>query len=188
MSTEKFYFIENALPKDFSQIVYRYAIFDEMKNPSRKDVQVPSAYSKYGDSLMESLLIYLQPQIENVTKLKLFPTYAYYRIYRNGDILKPHKDRPSCEISASICLGTNYSTQEYSWPLFIDGNPINLNVGDMAVYKGLESCHWRNKFDGPENSIQVQAFLHYVNADGEYSNYKYDGRPGIGFSLSTKTT
>ena len=32
------------------------------------------------------------------TGLELIPTYSYSRAYKKGDILRRHKDRPSCEI------------------------------------------------------------------------------------------
>lgn len=180
-----FYIVKNSISEDMSKLIYRYALFDEIKQGNVRDSQVPTAYSKYGDSLMESLLMFLQPTIEKKVNLSLYPTYAYYRIYRNGDFLKPHLDRPSCEISASICLGFNY--KNYDWPLFINGNEIVLNPTDLAIYYGLESVHWRNKMDGPSDALQVQAFLHYVDANGPYSHYKYDTRPDIGFPVSSKT-
>lgn len=180
--------VPQALDKQICQVAYLYALYDELKHVGLSDYQVPTAYSKYGDSLMESLLIFLQPTIENATELELYPTYAYYRIYRNGDFLKPHLDRPSCEISASLCLGVNYNLDEYQWPLFVEKKAINLNVGDLAIYKGLEDVHWRNKFDGPANAIQIQAFLHYVDQSGPYSEYKFDQRVGIGFPLTSKST
>ena len=39
--------------------------------------------------------------MQKETGLQLIPTYSYARIYKKGDILKRHKDRPSCEISTT---------------------------------------------------------------------------------------
>ena len=55
-----------------------------------KDEQVPNSYAKYGDRLMETLLIKTIPVMEKKTGLKLVPTYAYCRLYKNGNILKRH--------------------------------------------------------------------------------------------------
>lgn len=182
---KSFYMIKNAIPVEMSKLIYRYAIFDQIKTGKLTDRQVPTAHGRYADPLMESLLLFVQPQIEEEVNLSLYPTYAYYRIYRNGDILIPHYDRPSCEISASLCIGYNY--KDYEWPLFVDESKIILEPTDLAIYKGLESLHWRDEFLGPPNAIQVQAFLHYVDANGQYQKYKYDTRPGIGFPPSSKT-
>lgn len=186
--SSKYFLIKDVLPKEVLDITYRYAIFDEIRNLGSKDFQVPTAYSKYGDPLTESILVNMQSIIENATGLRLYPTYSYYRIYRNGDLLKPHKDRPSCEISASICLGTNYDFDLSPWPLFIDGDPIIINPGDMAIYFGLESNHWRNKLEAPPGSVHVQSFLHYVNADGPHADLKYDGRKTLGQHHSNKSS
>lgn len=181
---KNFYIVKNAITKEMSSLVYRYAIFNQIKTGKITDHQVTTAHGQYADSLMESLLLFLQPTVENAIGLSVYPTYAYYRIYRNGDILKPHYDRPSCEISASLCIGYNY--KNYEWPLFVDDSRIILEPTDLAIYRGLESLHWRDEFLGPSNSVQVQAFLHYVDANGPYQEYKYDTRPGIGFPSSSK--
>jgi hypothetical protein len=47
---------------------------------------------------METLLQRMKPVMEEATNLKLIETYSYARIYKKGDILHRHKDRPSCEI------------------------------------------------------------------------------------------
>ena len=56
------------------------------------------------DFVMENLHDFLLPRMEKATGLKLFPTYTYFRVYKNGDVLEKHKDRPSCEISVSLSL------------------------------------------------------------------------------------
>ena len=78
------------------------------KNPligDFKDKQVPGSYAKYADRLMETLLIKTIPVMKAKTGLQLVPTYSYARAYKKGDILKRHKDRPSCEISTTVHLG-----------------------------------------------------------------------------------
>lgn len=131
--------------------------------------------------MTETLLLKLNKTVEDATGLKLFPTYSYYRNYRKGDILHPHIDRPACEISATLCLGYSYSDLEYSWPIFVNGIGYDLKPGDMAIYRGLECPHWRNKFDPPgSNDYQIQTFLHYVDANGPHAEWIYDKRIGIG--------
>ena len=78
------------------------------------DSQVPGSYAKYGDRLMETLLVKTIAVMQKKTGLKLVPTYSYTRLYRTGNILQRHKDRPSCEISTTLNLGGD------NWPIFID--------------------------------------------------------------------
>jgi len=180
----KYTIIKSALDKDFVQLVSQYAIFDELSNFSPGDPQVADAHSSYADPLMESLLLKMQPVIEQHTGLELYPTYSYYRIYRNGQYLRRHLDRESCEISATLALDYNYPGDP--WELFIDGEPIYLCSGDMAVYKGCELSHWRNTLNCLDNEYHIQVFLHYVNKYGKFSNLKYDEREFIGFPQKNK--
>ena len=69
------------------------------------DEQVLGTPCSYGDLIMDGLLNTLLPEVEEASGLKLFPTYSYFRVYKRGDTLARHKDRPSCEISVSLCLG-----------------------------------------------------------------------------------
>ena len=155
-----------------SQTNYDYGVWN--------DEQIPETYSHYADIAMETLLQNLQPKMEEETGLKLTPTYSYARIYKKGDILKRHKDRYSCEVSTTLNLGVD------DWPIFLEpsgetgkeGVKIDMQPGDMLVYKGCDVEHWREEFTG-ENCGQV--FLHYNDAsDPKAEENKYDTRPFLG--------
>jgi hypothetical protein len=157
------------------------------------DKQVPNTYSNYGDFVMETLMMKVLPTMQKETGLNLIPTYSYARVYKKGDILKRHKDRPSCEISTTIHLGGD------PWSIFIDGTgqdnvideyknihkpnapkgtEVLLDVGDMLVYSGCELEHWREPFQG---NICGQVFLHYNHVNGPFANKNmFDGRPMLG--------
>lgn len=138
----------------------------------------PGLRDRYADTLMESILLHLQPRMEQATGLSLLPTYSYLRIYETGAVLHRHKDRFACEISASLTLG--YDAPE-PWPIWLEihqqPRSITLHRGDMLVYKGRELAHWRERFDG---HYWIQAFFHYVDANGPLASYKFDRRRGIG--------
>lgn len=175
--------IKNALSPELRDVITQYALFDEMQDFNADSQQVVGAHSKYADPAMEAMLLHLHPLMEKETGLSLFPTYSFYRVYRNGDILKPHKDRPSCEISTTVCFNYSYDDSEYTWPIIMDGNKINMSPGDIVIYRGVDLEHSRDRFIPPyENDWHVQAFLHYVNSDGSYSEYKFDKRNSIGES------
>jgi hypothetical protein len=57
-----------------------------------------------------------------------------------------------------------------------------METGDLVIYRGCEVEHWREEFIAPEGSYHIQVFLHYVDANGPYADYKYDRRPSIGFN------
>jgi hypothetical protein len=176
--------VRNALSKELTDFLTQYAFLDE-KNSFADDTQVPGSHAKYSDQAMESLLLLLQTVAEENTGLNLYPTYSYYRLYRPGAVLKKHRDRPSCEISMTVCLGSHYVESAYSWPIYIDGVECILNPGDILLYRGMDVDHWRNIFNASEGSWQVQVFLHYVDANGPQSEWKHDKRPAIGFTHET---
>lgn len=155
-----------------------YCFFDEKQNTANNNDQVPTAYSKYADAAMESLLVKFLPTIEENTGLSLYPTYSYYRIYRNGDILFPHKDRPACEISATLCINNNYNN--YNWPIYMDEAEVILNPGDLLIYRGCDVEHWREELVNNDPCWHIQSFLHYVDLNNVNADWKYDKRESLG--------
>ena len=136
------------------------------------DEQVPNTFSVYGDPAFDTLLMKVLPVMREQTGLDVLPTYSYARVYKKGDILKRHKDRPSCEISTTLNLGGD------PWPIFLEGEQVDLNVGDMLIYEGCKLEHWREPFEG-EHCGQV--FLHYNNKNGQFKDINiFDGRDKLG--------
>ena len=182
------------LKKDAVEFMYKNNIHSESSILGTwKDKQIPNTFSCYGDFVMDTLLMKVLPIMKQETGLDLIPTYSYARAYKKGDILKRHKDRPSCEISTTLNLGGD------QWAIFIDptgsdnvideykniqkpdapkGDKVVLEVGDMLVYSGCDLEHWREPFEG---DICGQVFLHYNHLNGKYSDKnKFDGRPMLG--------
>tara|TARA_B100000035_G_scaffold16896_1_gene13609 strand:- start:59 stop:319 length:261 start_codon:yes stop_codon:yes gene_type:complete len=72
------------------------------------------------------------------------------------------------------------------WPIYLEpsgkegmkGVKVDLNPGDMLIYRGCELEHWRKKFKGTEC---VQVFLHYNDSKtpGAKNNI-FDGRIHLG--------
>jgi len=151
------------------------------------DKQAPGDFSKYGDPIMDTLLSISLEQMETLTATDLLPTYSYHRLYTQGTELKRHKDRPSCEISTTLCLGYDNSNidasvyPDWSWPMFVKEKngketPVDMKPGDMIIYRGCELEHWREPLMGVNHA---QVFLHYNEKGGEY-DIPYDGRPLLG--------
>lgn len=204
----KYQIIKNAISYELANFLYNYFLLKKdavnymyENNIHSQDTilgtwtdkQIPNTFSCYADFAMETLMMKVLPIMEKETGLKLLPTYTYARAYKKGDCLHRHKDRPSCEISTTIHLGGD------KWPIFIDGtganNVINerknivkpnapagtkvdLEVGDMLVYRGCDFEHWREPFEGDSCG---QVFLHYNDMNGpNATNNIFDGRPKLG--------
>jgi hypothetical protein len=172
--------VKSAISKEIRDFGTQYALFDEMQDLGIGDSQVPGAHFKYADPAMETMLLNLHPIMEENTGLKLFPTYSYYRVYREGDDLKPHKDRQSCEISATLCFNYSYDDKKTKWPIFMNGTEVVLEPGDMVIYRGCDLPHWREKLVSSNDGWHVQGFFHYVDQSGPFAEFKYDRRSSIG--------
>ena len=209
--TKKYQVIKGALSKELANFIFNYMMLqrdavdlmikNNKLNPhnpfigTREDKQIPGAYSKYADWVMETLLQYMRPIMKAKTGMDLIPTYSYTRLYEKGNILHRHKDRPSCEISTTLHLGGD------PWPIYLDptgadnilsggetttivkpgapqGVQVDLKVGDMLIYSGCELEHWREPFEG---KVCSQVFLHYNHANGPFAKTNLlDGRPLLG--------
>jgi hypothetical protein len=77
------------------------------ESASKQDPTSRLAY--YADPLIEVLLQECKTAVEEATGKTLIPTYSYARVYQPGEQLKPHVDRPACEISVTINVATKGS-------------------------------------------------------------------------------
>ena len=184
---KKYQVIKNAVSYELANFIYNYFMlkrdavawmyennitYDNGMLGTWADEQIPNTYSHYADPVMETLLMKVLPTMQKETGLELVPTYSYARIYKHGDILHKHKDRPSCEISTTIHLGGD------KWSIFIEGTEVMLDIGDMLVYSGCELEHWREPFEG---NTCAQVFLHYNHLNGPFSKQnRFDKRPMLG--------
>ena len=143
------------------------------------DSQVADTPCAYGDPFMDTLLLSLLPQVEKCSGLKLFPTYSYFRVYKHGDILQKHKDRPACEISVTLCLGG-----DLLWPFWLEGpnGVVSMEmIQEMASFTVARNVPRREAFEGTR---LAQVFLHYVDKNGPHAEWKFDKRTGISSPLT----
>jgi hypothetical protein len=138
-----------------------------------------SRISWYADPLMEVVLQNSLSDVEKNTGLSLFPSYSFTRVYQKGDELKPHVDRPACEISVT-CHITTVGEPWGIWMQTPGTEPKQhfLEPGDACIYRGCEVKHWREQAD--KTNINVQMMLHYVDQKGPNAHYKFDKRTSLG--------
>jgi hypothetical protein len=193
---DKYLIVRNALPSDVTRFACDYFLlkreaFATLINHNIikegdtqwgtwNDTQVPHSYAHYGDVAMETLLAWVLPLMRKETGLDLDPTYSYARIYKKGDVLERHKDRSSCDVSTTLNLGS-----DKPWPIYLDptgnsnqaGIKVDLEPGDMLLYRGCDLEHWRKPFEG-EDCVQV--FLHYNEKKHLTDGTRFDSRPHLG--------
>ena len=168
--------VENFIDKDYAKYLCNY-LEDNSICKGENDGLVSNSIAIYADPLFEKLLLESLEKVEKITNKVLIPSYSYARIYRNNAKLLKHIDRQSCEYSVSLCL-----EKDEDWPLMFktldtsEHKGICLDATDAFIYKGIDIVHWRNNYTGKK---QIQAFFHYVEKDGLYSEWAFDKRKGL---------
>ena len=167
----KYKIIKNFLTQEEVKLLNDYCKIKHILNLNSFDFQQNDNGDTffYGDPLMESLMINKLDIMQKETGLELLCTYAFWRMYTFNADLKKHKDRPSCEISVTVMIGSD----ETPWPIYMDGTEINMEPGDAALYLGCEIEHWRKEFKG---DWHAQTFLHYVDKNGPFKEWAKDKR------------
>jgi len=167
----KYKIVKNFLSEEEIEIGKHYLLLLHKNNITNFDLlqnnNGDSFFQK--DPFTETILIKKLKIMEKETGLKLIPTYSFSRVYSYNACLEKHKDREACEVSVSIMWGSDGT----SWPIFIDGNKIEMSPGDGVIYLGCELEHWREYFKG---DWHAQSFLHYVDFNGPYKKFAYDQR------------
>jgi hypothetical protein len=171
-------FIEEP-PKGTGQ--FRY---DRYGTVTEEEPHIKTAYSRYRHPKYTRLWLGVKNMLQEVYGERLYPTYNFDRFYYEGSVLPKHRDRPSCEVSVSLHIGSNL---EEEWPLYFDYNGsvenFTLKPGDAVLYNGVEIYHGRNKMPGGKDNYFHNVFLHYVRKDGAYPEQAYDR-----FNAQFKTT
>ena len=137
---------------------------------------------------MAGFLWGLTPRVAQIAGCELMPSYAYFRIYQQGDLCRVHSDRQACEHSVSLTveLGDNIP-----WALAVGKDRLDrplatiepdfgdeefssllMYAGDAVMYQGVNHRHGR--IEPNPNSWSAHLFLHWVDADGPYADHAFD--------------
>ncbi len=182
----KYVYLNNVLSRDITDFLAKYVTLRAQSGVMSQDDQCPKSLASYGDPAFDTLLADLCPQFSAIVGEPLLPAYTYHRLYKKGDVLEIHRDRPSCEISATCTIAVD--NPDSINPLYVnveepkdmhDGTAVQIQVGDAVLYKGTELYHWRQPY---ENEWFIQVFFHYVRANGRYKDNIFDGRQCLGVS------
>ena len=178
----KYILLTDVISKDTCKKLTEHMFELEKQGKTQKDPQCPLSDSVYGDPVLDGILENLAKPLGTMLGVELLPTYTYARIYRNGEVLERHTDRPACEISGTLTLG--YDSNSELWPINVSLDPddkygisIGIPVGSILMYRGNEVTHWRPAYRG---NWQTQVFFHYVDANGPHKDWKYDKREKLG--------
>ena len=140
----------------------------------------------------------LTPAVAEIAGCELIPSYAYFRVYQQGDLCLVHSDRDACEHSLSLTVelsdelpwalcvgkkhleqpeptsGVDFGSQEFS--------KLPMRAGDAVMYRGVSHHHGR--IDPNPNRWSAHLFLHWVDASGPYADHAFDRvaleRSGVG--------
>lgn len=168
--------VDNFIAEQEAKNLYDKFKSDIEKYPElfKKDYQCPSSMAIYNYRWFLDLLANKCNFVSELIEEPVLPTYSYARLYAKDEILAPHSDRPSCEISVTLNLGG-----DCDWPIYIknpegEAKEVILKPGQAMIYLGCVATHWRKSFDGTECG---QVFLHYVKLNGDNWGHCFDFNP-----------
>jgi len=162
---EPYKVIRNIITEELAEFIGLYFLnLPNFDKGNLFDTQIMNSPSYDSEAITETLLVMILKRLEEESGLELHPTYSYLRVYKKGDELAFHTDRPSCEISCTINL-----KQSHPWPIHMDGEELILYPGDGCIYKGMEVSHGRHPYKG---DYCIQVFCHYVNTHLEHIDDK----------------
>jgi hypothetical protein len=174
LEQNNFLFIPGFINSEHAQSLQKQFAELEKTGKCSKDIQAPNSPAIYNFKPFLELLCEKTNEVSNLIGETVLPTYTYARIYKNGEILARHRDRPACEISLTVHIGG-----DADWDISIqkpsgEESHLNLNLGDAMMYLGCTADHWRDKPFTGQNYGQV--FLHYVRSNGPNAWAYFDKR------------
>lgn len=164
LEQNNFLFVPNFISQEHAQALQKQFYELELTGEYIKDDQAPNSPAKYNFKPFLELLCQKVNHVASLTEELVLPTYTYARIYKNGEILARHRDRPACEISLTVHIGG-----DADWGISIqkpssEEVTLNLKPGDAVLYLGCIADHWRDQPFTGQNYSQI--FLHYVRSNG----------------------
>ncbi len=186
IAKQSYYILKQAVSAHDCALLADYALFKEKLKPNIKQSIDPldHVHREYGDPLMELWLEKLVPTIEHTLGRAVWPSLSFYYVYHHGNKLQMHKDRSSCQWVASLCIGADpaFKQDQQTWPLILKTGEDTtehaaLQYGDILLFKGHETTHWREPFTG---QWFVSAIFAFVEKEGPYAFQKYDQRKALG--------
>ena len=109
--------------------------------------------------------------VENILGIDVFPTYFYDRFYYLGQELKPHSDRPACEISVTLQVSSN---SDKPWPIWFElpDNSVEYvkhNYRDVMLLESKKNLGYSRGFNlGIKKALSINAeYMLITNNDIE---------------------
>lgn len=204
---ERYVVLRDFLPKDMIRVAMDMWKADEENQDGYTSQEVKDiTYKNPEDSIGKSkggyctpwgiaLHGYIHNKLKDYIDMDLRETYSYTRKYERGAYLGTHTDRPSCEVSATLCL--DYMTDDNTpWKIWVRNDKnyahvkaevvknesqdlnhrdrvknncksISLEPGDILLYQGPNIPHWRDHLLG---EYSYHLFVHFFNAQSRLSD------------------
>lgn len=130
----------------------------------------------------------LTPVAMELAGCELVPTYAYFRVYQQGDVCLVHSDREACEHSLSLMVEL---ADGIPWALCVERKHVEqptptadpdfgpeefaatpMSAGDAVMYRGVNHRHGR--IHPNPNRWSAHLFMHWVDPNGPHAEHAFD--------------
>ena len=142
---------------------------------------------------------YFHDDLNNLLKKiisdKIYKTYGFFTKYISGNMLLPHLDLITNEISVTSCYFCNevypiYICKDYIENFYNDRYTVdiefiknkeafklNLQIGDIAIFNGRNHLHYRKKNDKPNLDYKISLNHFSITKQNDYIHKAYKDVP-----------
>ncbi len=144
------------------------AVFDEELEPIPNSPVSSHNTSRGGHTTPMGVAMHrwLHKELDKRLDIELEQTYSFSRKYDRGAYLRAHSDRPSCEISATICLGYQ-SDNDKPWKIWLDNtrNWVDTSsdpaMNENKVFEQTQGIPIRKRKNAIDVDLEVGDILLY---------------------------
>lgn len=96
----------------------------------------------YALPYFEALLSSFSITVSEIVGEKVYPSYSFLWNYKKGHCVPKHRDRDSVDYIISININIH---DEDEWPIYIEGERVELKNTEALILDGKKLVHWREE-------------------------------------------
>ncbi|WP_353500390.1 hypothetical protein [Vibrio chaetopteri] len=130
-----------------------------------------SAHMYYSIPYFEALLSSFALTVSEAVGEEVYPCYSFLWNYKKGHEVPKHRDRDAVDYIVSFNINNK---GEDDWPIYIEGERVDLRNKEALILDGKALVHWREACPYPN---RLQLVLCYTRR----KCFRFDKRQHLGF-------
>lgn len=137
-----FHIIKNAITSREIDTLLNYLAIMKNTGNLKGNTDGKTAHMYYALPYFEAMLSSFTPVVSEIVGERVYPSYSFLWNYKKGHCVPKHRDRDSVDYIISININNK---NENDWPIYVDGERVNLKSTEALVLDGKKLTHWREK-------------------------------------------